>query len=188
MTAEHSVVARDSFDRRAFKIADNSRSTSHRHRNRRLYTALMLLVLVIATGTLTLCRPVPPAVRAKAYVSRGSSSDSGGTSVGGRTGRARRGQRRDRHRDEAQAELGPYAFGVLLVITKLLLAAGIAVIGMLALKAGAIAGQKLDNQVALIMTAIAQRYSQHARTRILDNCSKKLVAEPKPSTADAATD
>lgn len=84
--------------------------------------------------------------------------------------------------------LAPRAFGILLVITKFLLGAGIDVIGTLALKAGAIAGHKLDNQVALIMAAIAQRYSQHAGTRILDNCSKKLLAEPKPSTADAATD
>lgn len=38
------------------------------------------------------------------------------------------------------------------------------------------------------MAAIALGYSQQVGTRILDSDSKKLVAEAKPSTANAATD
>ncbi|MFJ5993357.1 hypothetical protein [Lentzea sp. NPDC092896] len=173
----------------AFKTADDSYSTLRGHRNRLLYTAFVLLALMTVIGVVTSLRAGMLPLCGKGVCPTGGASGSGGDFwwvagwgvFGALVAATVTGMK-------LKLSLAPYAYGVPLFITKLALGAGIAVIGVLALKAGAIAGAKLDNQVALIMAAIALGYSQQVGTRVLDSYSKKLVAEAKPSTAVTAAD
>ncbi|MEU3650922.1 hypothetical protein AB0E59_46735 [Lentzea sp. NPDC034063] len=162
----------------AFKLGDDAFSTLRGHRNRLLYTGAMLLVGLLMIGlaaSITPERlplgpggaPVPGDFWWVALL--GSFGAIFAASVTGA---------------KLKLSLAPYAFGVPLFGLKIVLGAAFAVVGVLLLKAGAVAGQKVENQVALIVAAIVFGYSQQVGTKILDTYSKKLVAAAKPSTSD----
>ncbi|GHH31784.1 hypothetical protein [Lentzea cavernae] len=162
----------------ALRLGDDGFSTLRGHRNRLLYTATALLVVLLVIGTAATFKPT--------MLPLGIGQSTGGgdfwwvalwglfgaifaASVSGA---------------KLKLSLAPYAFGVPLFGLKVVLGAAFAVVGVLALKAGVVAGQKVENQAALIVAAITLGYSQQLGTKILDTYSKKLVAEAKPSTGD----
>lgn len=169
----------------AFKAADDSYSTLRGHRNRLLGTAVALFVLMVAMGIAIGKSPAMLPLCSGNLCPTGGTTASGGdywwvvalglfgalvASVPG---------------VKVKLSLAPYAFGAPLFVLKLLVGAGFAVVGVVAMKTGVVGGVVVTNQAVLIVSAIVFGYSQRVGTQILDSYSKKLVAEAKPSTAEA---
>jgi hypothetical protein len=162
----------------AFKLGDDGFSTLRGHRNRLLYTGAVLLAVLLVIGVAATITPkmLP--------LGLGDSSGRGDFWVVSLWGLFGAIFAASVSGAKLKLSLAPYAFGVPLFLLKVVLGAAFAVVGVLLLKAGAVAGQKVDNQAALVVAAIALGYSQQLGTKILDSYSKKLVAEAKPSTSD----